>query len=129
MGPVALVEVVLLAHVGIHHAGVGAAEEPLVEALQRELARAAPRRLGAGAPARRAWAGVEAVASASARSRSSSRRWAISTATRAASRPLSATRAQAWASFSNVRTALAMAPWSSPTRVTAAPLSLATSSK
>ena len=59
-----------------------------------------------------------------------SSRFAISTATRAASRPLSAARASAWASFSQVSTALAIGTlWSSPTRVTAAPLSLATSSK
>ena len=36
---------------------------------------------------------------------------AISTATRAASRPFSSARAQAWASFSTVRMALAIGRW------------------
>jgi len=60
----------------------------------------------------------------------SSSKLAISTATRAASRPLSTARARAWSMFSTVKMAFATgSSWSSATRVTPAPLSLATSSK
>src|SRR5689334_11089745 len=111
-------------------AGVAAVEQPLVEALERELARAPTRRLGVAAASDRAPTlqrrGVLLVGA----HESSSSRLAISTAARAASRPFCSARASACAGVSHVRIALATAmPWSMATRVTAAPLSLATSSK
>ena len=107
--------------------------QPFVQALQRDFARAAAGRLaprpclrGAGAGLAAACGGLRSVVGHDR----SSIRLAISTATRAASRPLSSARAQACASFSTVRMALAIGSWwSSDTRVTPAPLSLATSSK
>ena len=115
---VELVETLLFQQVGLDLGAIGLGHQPLVQALQRDLARAPPCRLRRGAFRRR---GVHEM---------SSIRFAISTATRAASRPLSSTRASAWASFSTVRIALAIGSrWSSATRVTPAPLSLATSSK
>ncbi len=74
---------------------------------------------------------VNVYSEAADNAQSSSRsRLAISTATRAASWPFSAWRACAWARFSVVKIALAIGSWySSAKRVTAAPLSLATSSK
>ena len=123
VGRIGLAEVVLLAHVGVDLAAVCAADQPLVEALHGELARAPARTLRRGL-ARRFGRCV-----AAGHDRSSSR-LAISMATRAASRPLSSARAQAWASFSTVRMALAIGMrWSRLIRVTPAPLSLATSSK
>ena len=85
---------------------VGAADAPLVKALQDEFAGAAAGRFGPvtlnGRLARGLGLGVHAVV----HSKSSSK-LAISTATRAASRLFSTTRATAWASFSTVRMALA----------------------
>ena len=67
------------------------------------------RRLPPAAAARRRWRGGRA--SAGVDHDRSSIRLAISTATRAASRPFSSARAQAWASFSTVRIALAIGSW------------------
>jgi hypothetical protein len=121
---VAVGEALLLAHVRVDDARFGAAEQPLVQALQRGLARA-PASRGRTLAGR-----FGALLCRSFSHERSSIRLAISTATRAASRPFSSARAQAWASFSTVRMALAIGIWwSSETRVTPAPLSLATSSK
>src|SRR5439155_15265742 len=95
-------------HVGIDDTGIGAAEQPLVESLQRELARLAPRRFRRRAA--RAGAGALDARRLFVRAHdSSSSRLAISTATRAASRPFSSARACACAVVSQVRMALAMA--------------------
>ena len=131
---VALLETFVLAHVGVDGVGVGARQQPFVEALHRQFARPAALRLGGRAALRTlvdglgVWLGGRLGLGRC--HDNSSIKLAISMATRAASRPLSSTRAQAWASFSTVRTAFAMGTWwSSCTRVMPAPLSLATSSK
>jgi hypothetical protein len=122
---VAAREVVEFADVGVDDTGVFARHQPLVQALQRKFARAPARR-----PGRRLARGGRLLGGNGFAHPISSSRLAISTATRAASVPFSSARAQAWASFSTVRMALAIGIWwSSDTRVTPAPLSLATSSK
>src|SRR6185503_10492579 len=92
---VGTLEPFLLAHVCVDRHQLAAANQPFVQALQREFAGTAPRRLatagtGLGSHAQSSLIGL-----------------AISTGTRAASRPLSSTRAQACASLSTVRMALA----------------------
>src|SRR5678809_209336 len=81
--------------------GVGATEQPLVEALQRELARASPRRLRLAAASGRALARRARDVLVFAAHESSSSRLAISTAARAASRPFSSARASACAGVSH----------------------------
>ena len=64
VGAVALGEAVLLAHVGVDDGGVAARQQPFVQALQRELARAPARRLGGRARLARGPAGRDGALTA-----------------------------------------------------------------
>ena len=120
---VGLVETREIAREAVDVGGLVAAHEVLVQRLQGELAGPGPCRF-VGGLARFGGAlfvHVQPICS---------RMWAISMATRAASRPFSVWRATACSRFSVVRIALAIGVWvSSATRETPAPDSLATSSK
>src|SRR5690606_6232690 len=127
---VGLAEAMSLTDIGFDDAGILIREQPLIQALQRELARAMARRaVLAGIRV----GGLDVHGSSSVAMASSSSaiaRLAISTATRAASVPFSCMRSRAWSSSSVVRTALAIGmPRSRPIRVMPAPDSFATRSK
>jgi len=125
---VALVEAGEVAREGVNVGGFVLANQMLVQRLQGELARTGAGRFLGGLALR--WHAAVGFGGLGHGQPICSSTWAISTATTAASRPLSVWRARACASFSTVRMALAIGIWwSSDTRVTPAPDSLATSSK
>src|SRR5471032_277096 len=120
---VGFIEALRAAQLRVYLAAGRTRQQPLIKPLCREFARAS-------SSAFHARSSSSSSSSSPPSCSSATDRFAISTATRAASRPFSVMRATACSSFSVVRIALATGvPKSSAIRETPAPLSFDTSSK